>query len=75
MRRLPEEKRKEVAMTTHQIRFLPHNQEIGFPDGESLLLAAMEAGVHVNASCGGEGQCGKCRVIIESGTVEAGQKR
>jgi uncharacterized 2Fe-2S/4Fe-4S cluster protein (DUF4445 family) len=32
----------------------------------------MEAGVHVNASCGGEGQCGKCRVIIESGKVEDG---
>jgi len=32
----------------------------------------MEAGVHINASCGGEGVCGKCRVIIEEGTVEGG---
>jgi ferredoxin len=29
----------------------------------------MEAGVHINASCGGEGVCGKCRVIIEDGNV------
>ncbi|MBW2741134.1 MAG: 2Fe-2S iron-sulfur cluster binding domain-containing protein, partial [Deltaproteobacteria bacterium] len=28
-------------------------------DGESLIRAAMEAGVHINASCGGEGVCGK----------------
>jgi uncharacterized 2Fe-2S/4Fe-4S cluster protein (DUF4445 family) len=32
----------------------------------------MEAGVHINASCGGEGVCGKCRVIIEEGSVEEG---
>jgi len=42
------------------------------PDGENLIRAAMEAGVHINASCGGEGVCGKCRVIVEDGTVEDG---
>ena len=41
-------------------------------DGGKLINAAMEAGVHVNASCGGEGLCGKCRVIIESGRVDGG---
>jgi uncharacterized 2Fe-2S/4Fe-4S cluster protein (DUF4445 family) len=59
-------------MITHKITFLPQNREITFADGENLIRAAMEAGVHVNASCGGEGQCGKCRVIIESGEVEGG---
>jgi uncharacterized 2Fe-2S/4Fe-4S cluster protein (DUF4445 family) len=63
---------KEVVMTMHQITFVPHDKKIAFPDGESLIHAALEAGVHVNASCGGAGQCGKCRVIIESGTVEGG---
>lgn len=29
-------------------------------------------GVHINASCGGEGVCGKCRVIIEKGDVKDG---
>ena len=28
--------------------------------------------MHVNASCGGEGVCGKCRVIIEDGLVDGG---
>ena len=26
----------------------------------------------MNASCGGEGFCGKCRVIIEKGQIEGG---
>jgi len=59
-------------MTTHTIKFLPHNREIKVNDGESLIRAAMDAGVHINASCGGEGVCGKCRVIVETGEVEGG---
>ena len=59
-------------MTTHKVKFLPHETEIEVPDGETVIHAAMEAGVHINASCGGEGVCGKCRVMIEQGTVEGG---
>lgn len=61
-----------MDMGMHTVLFLPHNRKIQVKDGGSLLRAAMEAGVHVNASCGGEGVCGKCRVIIESGVVEGG---
>ena len=57
---------------THKITFLPHNREIQVKDGETLIRAAMEAGVHINASCGGEGVCGKCRIFIENGAVEGG---
>jgi len=59
-------------MATHKIVFLPHETEITVPDGETIIHAAMEAGVHVNASCGGEGVCGKCRVLIEEGTAAGG---
>jgi len=59
-------------MPTHKITFLPHNISIDVPEGETILRAALEAGVHINASCGGEGVCGKCRVIIEDGTVAGG---
>lgn len=59
-------------MTTHTVSFLPHSREIQVPDGTVLIRAAMEAGVHINASCGGEGVCGKCRVIVESGEVAGG---
>ena len=57
-------------MKKHQILFLPHNIKITVEKGENLLRAAMEAGVHINASCGGEGVCGKCRVIVEDGKVD-----
>jgi len=56
----------------YSIRFLPHEKEIKVEDNTTLIRAAMEAGVHVNASCGGEGVCGKCRVLIEKGSVEGG---
>ena len=59
-------------MPNHKIVFLPHEMEIAVPHGETIIHAAMEAGVHVNASCGGEGVCGKCRVLIEEGTVKGG---
>ncbi|MFA9498132.1 MAG: ASKHA domain-containing protein, partial [Deltaproteobacteria bacterium] len=59
-------------MNKLKILFLPHNIETTVTRGENLIRAAMEAGVHINASCGGEGVCGKCRVIIEKGAVEGG---
>jgi uncharacterized 2Fe-2S/4Fe-4S cluster protein (DUF4445 family) len=59
-------------MTTHKVTFLPYETKITVPDGETIIHAALEAGVHINASCGGEGVCGKCRVLIEEGTVENG---
>jgi uncharacterized 2Fe-2S/4Fe-4S cluster protein (DUF4445 family) len=62
----------EPIMNRHKIKFLPHNKETTVKHGENLIRAAMDAGVHINASCGGEGVCGKCRVIIEEGSVEGG---
>ena len=59
-------------MSKHTILFLPHNVKIKVAHGENMIRAAMEAGVHINASCGGEGVCGKCRVILEEGHVEGG---
>ena len=55
-----------------RIRFLPHEREIEVEEGTSLIRAALEAGVHINASCGGTGVCGKCRVLVEEGQVEGG---
>ncbi len=53
-----------------RILFLPENRYITVDRGENLLKAAMLADVHVNASCGGAGSCGKCRVVVEKGEVE-----
>ncbi len=49
---------------------MPDNRFIVVPREDNLLRAAMDADVHVNASCGGSGSCGKCRVVVEKGEVE-----
>ena len=59
-------------MSGHTVLFLPHNRKITVNEGENLIRAAMDAGVHINASCGGEGVCGKCRVLVEEGRLEGG---
>ncbi|UCD88457.1 MAG: DUF4445 domain-containing protein [Desulfobacterales bacterium] len=59
-------------MKTADVLFLPHNVKATVKQGESLIRAAMDAGVHINASCGGDGVCGKCRVIIEEGKIDGG---
>ncbi|RJP94877.1 MAG: DUF4445 domain-containing protein [Desulfobacteraceae bacterium] len=59
-------------MTEYKIQFVPHEKEVTVASGETLIRGAMAAGVHINASCGGEGVCGKCRVIVETGKVDGG---
>jgi uncharacterized 2Fe-2S/4Fe-4S cluster protein (DUF4445 family) len=56
-------------MEKNTVRFLPADEKVDAVQGDILLDIAMDAGVHINAACGGEGACGKCRVIIQSGEV------
>jgi uncharacterized 2Fe-2S/4Fe-4S cluster protein (DUF4445 family) len=55
----------------YQITFEPDGTTITVDKGTNLLEAALAAGVHINATCGGQGVCGKCQVVIESGDVES----
>ena len=55
-----------------QVTFLPSGLTVEAAPGESLLKAARNVGLHINASCGGSGVCGKCRIIIQEGTVTGG---
>jgi uncharacterized 2Fe-2S/4Fe-4S cluster protein (DUF4445 family) len=70
MRQVPPIEIKGAVMSNVQVTFLPNQVSIEVPSGENVLRAAMSAGVHINASCGGDGVCGKCRVIIEAGRTE-----
>jgi uncharacterized 2Fe-2S/4Fe-4S cluster protein (DUF4445 family) len=58
---------------SYKITFLPSNRVVEVESGLSVIKAARQAGVHINASCGGSGVCGKCRVILESGTLTGGK--
>ncbi len=58
-------------MPKHNVIFLPSERKILVDEGENLLQAAMEAGIHINASCGGSATCGKCKIKILKGVVDS----
>ena len=58
-------------MPKHNVTFHPSERKISVDEEENLLQAAMEAGIHINASCGGSATCGKCRVKLLNGTVDS----
>ena len=49
------------------ILFNPISRLVTIPAGSTVLDAIREAGIQFEAICGGEGQCGKCRVIWVKG--------
>ncbi len=59
----------------HTITFAPDNITIIVEDNTNLFKAVKAAGLYVLSSCGGKGNCGKCKVIIKEGTVEPGKSR
>ncbi len=58
-------------METIRVRFDPEGKTADVHRGATLLDAARAAGVFVASICGGDGICGRCRVQIVSGAVEA----
>lgn len=63
---------KEQQIKQYSVTFQPHNRTVEVEAGTSLIRVAMNAGIHINASCGGEGVCGKCRIIQEQGELANG---
>ena len=53
------------------LTFYPSERKILVDEEENLLQAAMEAGIHINASCGGSATCGKCKVKLLKGAVDS----
>lgn len=58
-------------MAGHKVKFLPSDRVFVVDEAETLLEAAMKLGVHINASCGGNSACGKCRIKIVEGDAES----
>ncbi len=53
------------------IDFYPDQKSARIEKGGDLLKAAHAAGAHINASCGGTGACGQCKIFIEKGEFES----
>ena len=53
----------------YRITFLPLDRIMQAEEGQNILEIAMQAGIHINASCSGNGVCGKCKIKITEGTA------
>ena len=62
-------------MNEFTVTFLPVGKKIRVPRGTDLLSAAARCGIMVNSTCGGEGLCGKCRMVIKKGDIKAEPSR
>jgi uncharacterized 2Fe-2S/4Fe-4S cluster protein (DUF4445 family) len=49
--------------TTAAVTFSPDKRTVRVPIGTNLLDACHDAGIAIDAVCGGGGKCGRCRVI------------
>ncbi len=58
-------------MSEHRITFLPIEKTFPAGESETVLEVAMRSGIHINASCGGNGACGKCRIKVREGKAHS----
>lgn len=45
-----------------RIVFRPENVEVTVPRGRTVLEACSDAGIDIDAVCGGDGKCGRCKI-------------
>jgi uncharacterized 2Fe-2S/4Fe-4S cluster protein (DUF4445 family) len=62
-------------MSEFTVNFIDQKKSVRVKAGTDILSAAAKAGIVLNASCGGDGLCGKCKVIIKKGKVKAEASR
>lgn len=56
-------------MRTFNVTFYPDNKTVAVEEDKTILSAALSAGVYLTAACGGDGVCGRCKVIVRKGDV------
>jgi uncharacterized 2Fe-2S/4Fe-4S cluster protein (DUF4445 family) len=61
-----ENKRKKCI-----VHFEPSGLTTDVPAGTVLLEAAHKVGIYLSSICGGDGYCGKCKVIIDEGQFQS----
>ncbi len=58
-----------------KIFFSPGNKEITIDSKTDLFRGATNAGIYISSGCAGEGNCGRCKVIIKRGDHLKGKFR
>ena len=54
-------------MNKFKVTINPFNKAVETEGESSLYDAIQKAGIGIHAECGGQGKCGKCRVVVEKG--------
>ncbi len=55
------------VMSKHIVVLLPDGACLEVEAGSTILKAAQAAGIAIDSACGGQGTCGKCRVLVSLG--------
>jgi uncharacterized 2Fe-2S/4Fe-4S cluster protein (DUF4445 family) len=61
------------AAEKFEVVFEPYGKRVVVQRDSTILDAAQAGGLDLRSTCGGKGECGKCRVIIEKGTINPSQ--
>ena len=59
-------------MASYNVTFMPFEKTVTVEAGTNLLEAAGRAGIVINSVCGGDGICGRCKMIARQGTISGG---
>jgi len=59
-----------VSKTLIRVTFQPDGRVARVEPGVTVMWAARQLGLHLNAPCGGRGVCGNCRVEISKGAPD-----
>jgi len=62
-------------MQEFTVYFSPQDRSVKVAKGTDLLSAAIKCGIVLTAACGGEGLCGKCRIVIKKGKARVEASR
>jgi uncharacterized 2Fe-2S/4Fe-4S cluster protein (DUF4445 family) len=58
-------------MEKYKVTFIPDNLTVSAEKDKTILAAAISAGIYINSNCGGDGICGRCKVIVNRGQVNS----
>jgi len=59
------------SKTYHTVTFHPQEKTVRVERGSTLLEAASRAQISLNNLCGGDGICGRCKMIVKKGDVSS----
>ena len=57
-------------MAQYTVTFFPHKKSVVVEEGTTLLDAVSKAHITINNLCGGDGICGRCKMVVVEGSVK-----